>query len=173
VSGEVETGPIVAGAWIRNREPWNYIGAGAAVVFAAWIVFEAIHSFAERDDPASAGLILFASAVFAAIAGAALWWGQRMVSLGLRVDSSGVTIRGVVRTRFVPLEQVRCFEQGPLGTGGLRIAYGIRLVRRNAHPLPIRALRFGEFNGKASRERAHAKWQPVCDELNALLDSVR
>jgi Bacterial PH domain len=165
--------PVVAGGWIRNREPWNYIGAGAAALFAAWMVFEAIHAFAVRDEPASAGLIIFASVVFATIAGSALWWGSRMVSLGVRVDPRGVTIRGVVRTRFVPMEQVKCFEQGTLGTGGLRIAYGIRLVRRDAHPLPIRALRFGEFNGKASLARAHAKWQPVCDELNALLGSLR
>lgn len=166
--------PVVAGGWIRNREPWNYIGAGAAALISACLVFELIHSFAVREEPASVGFVLLGVVVFGAMIAVCGWWGSRMLSLGLRIDPTGVTIRGVVRTRVVPLDQVKCFEPGSLGAGGaLRTAYGVKLVRQNAHALPIRALRFGGFTGKANLERARAKWQPVCDELNALLVTVR
>jgi hypothetical protein len=109
---------------------------------------------------------------FIAIAVLCVAIGVRILRAGLWIDADGITVRGVTRTRRVALRAVEGFYPRDLGMGGaIRTTVGVTVRRRRERDLIVWAMRHGEFTGKAHREKALARWQPTCDELNALLAS--
>jgi hypothetical protein len=146
--------------------------AGAASTFVLAIVWVALAVFVwAKLSSESLGIGIF-SILFVIGACVCVVVGVRMLRAGLRIDSNGVTVRGVIKTTRVPLREIEAFAPRDFGLGGtVRTTVGVTLQRRRAHDLIVWSMRHGEFTGRASRENAIARWQPVCDELNALISS--
>jgi hypothetical protein len=178
MSQTIEMPPVRPGAWLRNREPRTTLGVVYCLVAAiATVAYMAFRVPSTRVAESSTSGLVGGEAVFALLVVGFLIGAFRVSRRGLLVDSGGVTIRGYLRTVHVAAAQVDAFvpgaEYGRYGGGLLRQAYGVRLRRRDSREYFVRALHTGESSGARSTEAARQKWQPVCDELNALVASLR
>lgn len=155
---------------MRAPEWGTYAGAVSAFSFAvAWVALAVLIWAAYPSERLGAGIC---SIVFVIGACICVVVGIRILRAGLWVDSTGVTVRGVIKTTHVPLREVEAFAPRDFGVGGtVRTTVGVTLQRRRAHDLIVWSMRHGEFTGRASRERGIARWQPICDELNELVAS--
>lgn len=155
---------------MRSPEWGTYAGAVTAFVYAVVWVGLGVFVWA-RFAGESFGAAVFAVA-FIFGGGLCLVIGVRILRAGLWIDATAVTVRGVTRTTFVPLRAAEAFAPRDLGMGGaIRTTVGVTLRRRRERDLIVWAMRHGEFTRKSHREKALAHWQPVCEELNALLAS--
>jgi hypothetical protein len=157
--------------WMRTPE-WS-TAAGATFCFAlsaCWLGVAALVGvkFSDESVVGTALVVLF----LLAIAAACVAVGLRMRRAGLWIDAEGVTVRGPLRTTRVPLPAAEGFYPRDLGLGGaVRTIVGVNLRRRRERDVIVWAMRHGEFTAPSHRAPALARWQPLCDELNALLAS--
>jgi hypothetical protein len=157
-------------SWLRVPEWETYAGAVTCVVFAIFWVFVGV-LVAVKFAGEGIGVIAFVLFFFV-IAAVCATLAVRIPRAGLWIDADGVTVRGVTKTTRVPLRVVEEFAPRDLGMGGaIRTTVGVTLRRRRERDLIVWSMRHGEFTGKAHREKALARWQPVCDELNELVRS--
>jgi hypothetical protein len=163
--------PTVASeTWMRVRDWATYAGSATAAIYAIFWVFIGVFVALKFGDE-GVGVIAF-DVFFFAVAIACAVISVRILRAGLWIDAAGVTVRGVVKTTRVPLRAVEEFAPGNLGMGGaIRTTVGVTDRRRRERDLIVWAMRHGEFTGKAHRDKALARWQPLCDQLNELLSS--
>jgi hypothetical protein len=156
--------------WMRVPEWGTYAGAVTCVVYAIFWVFIGVWVAAKF---AGEGIGVIACVLFFfGIAGVCATLAVRIPRAGLWIDADGVTVRGVIKTTRVPLRAVEGFAPRDLGmVGAIRTTVGVTLRRRRQRDLIVWSMRHGEFTGKAHREKALARWQPVCNELNELVSS--
>lgn len=161
------------GVWIRAREPWTYAGAGFGVLCGLGVGYALIHAYVTRWTGHAWGDGLEMACFLAILAGIPILLSVRALRAAIRFSADGVTVRGLLRTTRVPLREVEGFAPRGLGLGGVRSTVGIVMRRRARHDLVVWALRHGEFSDRRSQEAARQRWQPLCDELDELVRSLR
>lgn len=110
---------------------------------------------------------------FGSLVGASVWLTVRVARAGLRISARGVSVRGVFRTRVIPLTEVERFEADVNASAVLRSELRVMVVRRNGSRLPVWALRKGVHSTKTSVDQGIASMQPLCARLNELLGETR
>lgn len=110
---------------------------------------------------------------FGWLVGASVWLTARVARAGLRISARGVSVRGVFRTRVIPLTEVERLEADVNASAVLRSELRVMVVRRNGSRLPVWALRKGVYSTKTSVDEGIASMQPLCNRLNELLRETR
>jgi hypothetical protein len=169
----IPTAVVVANdAWIRKR------GIGTALNVAYWAAgglffsFIAVWALVAQHPGEALGAAIVVELMMWTIAGLCLSSAVRMARAGVRISARGVSLRGVFRTRHLPLTGVERFEPGVFSSGLLRSQIGVTLIRDKGHPLQIWALRGDAPTEQVGLEAALLHLQPLCDELNLQLAKV-
>lgn len=165
---------VAPGVWMRRAEWTTPLGAAYAGLSAIFWMGMAVVTTVMFGG--SGGPVLDMVAVelfFVAFAAISLWLAIRLPRAALRIGPEGVTLRGRLRTRELRLAEVDRFVPGVFSSGLARSSLGVRLKRRQGWDLIVWAMRSGAGSGKADLEAALAEWQPVCDQLNELLHTMR
>jgi hypothetical protein len=167
-SGRVDTDAVAPGVWLRNRRrtrAWALISAAWSVLFAS-LVF--IPGRLPIDVPAAETIAVVA--FYFAVAGLGVALARRVARAGVRIAADGIVIRGPFRTRSITLEDAERFAPGLQGRGGNGVPCPV-LARRNRGAAGVWAL--GQRNIWFRYRRVCKELQPLCDDLNALVDALR
>lgn len=167
-------GVVVApDSWIRKDDTSRalavILSGLAAMVFAVLTVIALFAAVPDADlgtAVAVVGLLAAFTAIFA-------WLAIRLVAAGVRIGPGEVRLRGMLRTRRIPLEQVERFEAGVFSSLPLHDEIGVRILRRGGRDLDVWALGGGSVIGDGELEAGLALLEPLCEELNGLLDEAR
>jgi hypothetical protein len=163
--------PVAANAWIRKRHRTLGFAMCAFLNSALWIwmlVFTANKPRYAGRSGELASIVLFFLAV--ALASAALGW--RLARCGLWIGPAGIVVRGPLRTWRLAVQDVERIEPGVQRPGDAG----------NGTPCPIlklangRAIGVWALGGEGlvfSYHRLLENMQPLCDDLNRLLEDVR
>lgn len=117
----------------------------------------------------SVGAELAIGVFFVALAAPGLWMARRLAQAGLWVSAYGLIVRNPLHTYFIALADVEAFASGVL-------------PGNNGTPCPVVKRRQGRSVGVWALGREGVIWrydryaremEPVCDELNDLLDTLR
>lgn len=169
--GHVEDSDTVAVAsrvWLRNRRrtrAWAAISAAWSILFAC-LVF--IPGRLPANSPAgeTVGLIVF----YFGIGAIGLALARRVARAGVRIGPDGIVVRGPFRTQSVALGDAGRFVPGLQGRGGNGVPCPM-LGRQGRGAAGVWAL--GRRNVWFRYARLCEELQPLCDDLNELVDAVR
>lgn len=161
------------GTWIRSREPWNHVGAVMGVFYGLVLGYVLVHAWVTRWSASSVGASVPLLAFVAIFAGVPVLLSVRALRAAIRIDPSGVTVRGLTKTISLPLSEVEGFVPRRVGMGAVRSTVGVMMRRRGRPDFRVFALRHGEFSDRDSQERAIERWRPLCEELFDLVRSLR
>jgi hypothetical protein len=166
---------VTSGIWMRDRHfaTWFFalFFAAVSLFFAAGAIAMPIAGETQPGESLVLRVITELMVIVVAILAGAL--AVRTFNAGLLISSQGVTLRGVLRTRDFSLPEVKRFVPGIFSSGLVRTEIGVKLERREGYDLAIWAMRGGAPSSEDGLEDAMAGLQPLCDELNALLYSIR
>jgi hypothetical protein len=163
-----DTADVAPNAWIRNRRrtrAWAGIAALWSVVFAG-LLFLPGHA----PSPASPGAYVVVGAIYFGIAALGIVFAGRVARAGLWIGANGIVVRGPFRTLSVALDDAEVFGPGLQGRGGNGVPCPM-LTRRDGRAVGVWAL--GRRNIWFRYRRLCQEIQPLCDELNALVEAVR
>jgi hypothetical protein len=159
---------VATRTWIRRRGRTRFAATFAAVwslgIGATPLLAGNPHLLATSTDYLAAGMF------FLAFACPGLLLARRVATAGLWLGPDGVVVRGPLRTRSVPLADAQTFAPG-VQNGARNGTPCPMLSRRNAAPIGVWAL--GREGLVFRFDRYLADLQPLCDELNKLLESLR
>ena len=167
-----------AEGWIRRRH-WE---TSAVAVFAAAnaIFYAAVLGWAFANVEADEDLleiVLFASVGLGIPITVAAYFAVRLPRVGIRMSGDGIVVRGPVRTWHVDLRDTERFIHGQLRSAFagelLRCTYGVQLERRKGAPVPVWALRSGQWNNEEGLGEGADAWRPVCRRLNEELLALK
>jgi hypothetical protein len=164
---------VAPDAWIRRDDTGRAVAAIlsglAAMVFAVLTVIALFAAVPDADTGtavAVVGLLAAFTAIFA-------WLAIRLVAAGVRIDPGEVRLRGMLRTRRIPLGEVERFEAGVFSSLPLHDEIGVRILRRGGRDLDVWALGGGSVVGEGELEAGLSLLEPLCDQLNGLLEEAR
>ena len=128
-----------------------------------FLIAAAVHGFGD------VGNALAIMALALAFAAPSCVIGKRLLSAGLWVSAETVVVRGPLKTRTVATDEVQSFDPGVLPGGNGTPCVMLRL--KNGTDIGIWAL---GREGLIFRFKAYLdELRPACDQLNALLDTLR
>jgi hypothetical protein len=163
-----ETVGVAEGVWIRNRRrtrSWAAIAVLWSVVFASLLfVSGGFHGHRTVGDYLGLGVFYFG------IAALGMAFAGRVARAGVRIGPDGILVRGPFRTRSIALDDTADFAPGLQGRGGNGTPCPM-LARRGGQAIGIWAL--GRRNIWFRYERLCREIQPLCDELNELVEAQR
>lgn len=161
---------VAPNTWMRKRGIGTVLQVAFVAAFAvAFCAFAILAPIKVRPGEPLAALVAV-DALFVAIAALAMRFALRMARAGLRISPNAVCLRGVLRTHTLPLTGVEGFAPAAYPGGAARSEIGVKLVRRQGHDLRVWAMTKGAQPGRL--EEAKAGLQPLCDELNRLLEET-
>jgi hypothetical protein len=163
-----DTVTVSSGVWLRNRRrthAWAAICAGWSVLFASLIL---IPGRLPAHGHTSELIAVLAFYLGTGAVGLAL--ARRIGRAGVRLEADGIVVRGPFRTHSVPLDDAGRFTPGLQGRGGNGVPCPM-LSRSGGAAAGIWAL--GQRNVWFRYARIRDELQPLCDELNELLDAMR
>jgi hypothetical protein len=159
---------VARGVWIRNRRrtrAWAAIAVLWSVVFACLLLIP--------GDPhrhRTLGDYLGLGAVYFGIAAVGIAFARRVARAGVWIGPDAIVVRGPFRTQSVALDDAEVFVPGLQGGGGNGTPCPM-LERRGGRAVGVWAL--GRRNIWFRYRRLCQEIQPLCDELNALVEAVR
>lgn len=159
---------VAPGVWLRNRRrtrAWAAIAAAWSVGFAC-LVF--IPGRLPSNGPAAETVVLIAFYFGIGAFGVAL--ARRVARAGVRIGSDGIVVRGPFRTHTMALADAGRFAPGLQGRGGNGVPCPM-LTRRGRGAAGVWAL--GQRNIWFRYSRLCDELQPLCDDLNRLVDALR
>ncbi|MEA2210790.1 MAG: hypothetical protein QOF83_738 [Solirubrobacteraceae bacterium] len=159
---------VAATMWIRNARRTR---AWAAIA-VLWAVIMAGLRFRSGGHPTDVTLVgnLILGALFFGMAILGLLVAGRVARAGLWVGRDGIVVRGPFRTAVVPIDEAGLFAPGLQGAGGNGTPCPM-LSRRDGAGVGVWAL--GRRNVWFRYERLCQEIQPLCDELNGLVETLR
>jgi hypothetical protein len=163
-----DTVDVARSVWIRNRRrtrTWAVIAASWSVVFAC-LLFVSGDLNGQGTVGVYAGLAVF----YFGIAAIGMAFAGRVARAGLWIGPDGIVVRGPFRTRLIGLDDAANFAPGLQGRGGNGTPCPM-LERRGGRAIGVWAL--GRRNIWFHYERLCQEIQPLCDELNELVDTLR
>lgn len=169
--GHVEGSDAIAVAprvWLRNRRrtrAWAAIAAAWSTLFAC-LVF--IPGRIPVNSPASETLVLIA--FYFGIGAIGLALARRVARAGLWIGPDGIVVRGPFRTQSVALGDAGRFVPGLQGRAGNGVPCPM-LGRPGRAGAGVWAL--GRRNVWFRYARICEELQPLCDDLNELVDALR
>jgi hypothetical protein len=167
-SGRADAVVVAPGVWLRNRRRTR----AWALISAAWSLALGSLMFIPGRLPANASaaetivLITF----YFGIAGLGVALARRVARAGVRIADDGIVIRGPFRTQSVTLAEAERFAPGLQGRGGNGVPCPI-LARHSQGAAGVWAL--GQRNIWFRYRRVCLELQPLCDDLNGLVDALR
>jgi hypothetical protein len=167
-AAQPDTLVVAAGVWIRNTRRTR---AWAAIAFL-WSIALAVLGVQAVSQPghvALVGRVVFGVFYFG-FAALGLLVAGRVTRAGLWVGPGGVAVRGPFRTRAVALDEAGRFAPGLQGAGGNGTPCPM-LDRRGGRAVGVWAL--GRRNIWFRYQRLCQEIQPLCDELNELVATLR
>jgi hypothetical protein len=159
-----DTVEVTRSAWIRNRRRtrvWAALAVLWSVVFACLLFI---------PGNLSLGGYVALGALYFGIAALGLVFARRVANAGVWIGPDGIVVRGPFRTQSVRLADAESFVPGLQGGAGNGTPCPT-LNRRGGRAVGVWAL--GRRNMVFRYQRLFAEIQPVCDELNELLATVR
>jgi hypothetical protein len=162
-SRAIEVAPLV---WIRNRRRTR---AWAAVA-VAWSAAFASLLFVGGDLDGSLPASLALGAFYFGIAALGIVLAVRIARAGVWLGRPGIVVRGPFRTQTVALDHAGCFGPGLQGAGGNGTPCPM-LERESRRAVGVWAL--GRRNIWFRYQRLCDEIQPLCDDLNELVRSLR
>ena len=159
---------VAPDTWMRVEGPGTTLLALACWFLSVITGFGAL-SLALVDDMTAIERLAFTLflALGAVALGAVALWRTRA---GLRISPQGVRLRGVLRSHDLSLSEVEEFVPGSFSLLPLTdFETGVRIVRRGGGDLDVWAT-VGAARGEAMGPES---MQPLCDELNGLLRSMK
>jgi hypothetical protein len=167
-AGQAADPVVAATVWIRNPRR-THAWAAVAVL---WSLVCAGLRFRAGDHPGHVTLVgnLVLGAIYfgMAVLGMVLAW--RVARAGVCVARTGIVVRGPFRTEVVALDDAGLFAPGLQGAGGNGTPCPI-LSRREGSGVGVWAL--GRRNIWFRYERLCQEIQPLCDDLNELVEALR
>jgi hypothetical protein len=163
-----DTVEVARSVWIRNRRrtrAWAAIAVAWSVVFACLLFVSG-----DLDGRGSLGDYLGLGAFYFGIAALGMAFAGRVARAGVWIGPDGIVVRGPFRTRMIALDDAANFAPGLQGRGGNGTPCPM-LERRGGRAIGVWAL--GRRNIWFRYERLCREIQPVCDELNELVDTLR
>jgi hypothetical protein len=158
--------PMAPDLWIRNRRRTRAWSAVAVV----WSVVVASRLLVAGGGSRASEVTLVFAAIYLPLAVLGVVLAIRIVRAGVRIGADGVVVRGPFRTQTVALDTALRFSPGLQGRGGNGTPCPM-LGRRGQRAVGVWAL--GRRNIWFRYDRVCQEIQPACDELNALVESVR
>ncbi len=156
---------VKPGTWIRNRRrthAWAALAALWSVVFALLLV--------RPSGVHGVGAHVAVGAFYLGIAALGLVFAARVARAGVWLGRDGIVVRGPFRTRAVALADAGLFAPGLQGGGGNGTPCPM-LQRADRRAVGVWAL--GRRNVWFRYARVCQEIQPLCDELNELVASLR
>jgi hypothetical protein len=166
----IEVAPDV---WIRKRGIGTVLYVGYAAASSLFFASGGIALLLSPWTDGSVASVVVFDLACGAMAALSLRFAVRMARAGLRISADGVLLRGVLRTHRLPLAAVEGFKAGSYPGGALRTEAGVNLVLREGRSLRVWAMRKGAPTGRRGLNEALADLQPLCDELNGLLQEMK
>jgi hypothetical protein len=164
---------VAPDSWIRKDDTSRalavILSGFAALVFAVLTIIALYAAVPDADAVTAVAVV----GMFAGLAAAFAWLAIRLLAAGVRVCTGEVRLRGMLRTRRIPLEDVERFEAGVFTSVPLHDEIGVRLLRRDGRDLDVWALGGGAANGAVALEDGLLRLEPLCERLNDLLDEAR
>jgi hypothetical protein len=164
-SDSVEVLPRV---WIRNQRrtrAWAAIAVAWSVAFAGLLFISG-----DLKGPRTPGEILALGAFYFGVAAVGLVFARRVARAGLWIGRDAIAVRGPFRTQSVALDDVARFVPGLQGRGGNGTPCPM-LEREARRAVGVWAL--GRRNIWFRYHRLCNEIQPLCDELNDLVRTLR
>jgi hypothetical protein len=163
-----DTVDVARGVWIRNRRRtrvWAAVAVLWSVVFACLILVSG-----DLQGHRTVGEYLGLGAFYFGIAGLGMAFAGRVAMAGLWIGPDGIVVRGPFRTQSVSIADAGVFVPGLQGGAGNGTPCPV-LERKVGRPVGVWAL--GRRNVVFRYRRLFAEIQPLCDELNALVETLR
>lgn len=149
--------------WLRSRP--RILGIGCMwLLYAAFFVWIAFHHTERTAGGGSVSPVLTIMLLVLAVPGLVL--GVRELRSGLWIASDAVIVRGMFRTTMLSPNEIDGFKPE------MRLAPSPLVHRKHGTPLIVGALAHGGFSKRTQADCLKAL-EPLCDQLNALLESVR
>jgi hypothetical protein len=164
---------VAPGAWMRKRGIGTLLLVAYAGVFSVAFATGGVAILFGLGSGGPLGAMLAVDLICWGVAALAIRFAVRMALAGLRISSSEVCLRGVLRTHTFPLSGVEGFAPAAYPGGALRSEVGVKLMQREGHDLRVWAMRKGAPSGKKGLKEAKDGFQPLCEELNRLLQTMR
>ncbi|HEY8083489.1 MAG TPA: hypothetical protein VIE64_08070 [Solirubrobacterales bacterium] len=164
---------VVPGTWMRKRGPAIWLGAPVLAVIGLFFAAGVIFAPMDASPGESIGTLVAVELMLIAIAALFITAAVRMARAGLRISAQGVSLRGVLRTWNLSLAEVEQFVPGTFSSGLVRSDIGVKLAQRQGNDLIVWAMRGSAPSSGDKLEAALTELQPLCDELNELLYSMR
>jgi hypothetical protein len=163
-----DTVAVARSVWIRNGRRTRAWAALAVV----WSVVFACLQFIPGQPPGHMTLAgyLGLGAFYFGIAALGMAFAARVAKAGLWIGPDGIVVRGPFRTRSVALENAAVFVPGLQGGGGNGTPCPM-LERHHGRAVGVWAL--GRRNIWFHYERLCHEIQPLCNELNELVETLR
>ena len=161
-------GDVAPSAWIRNRRrtrTWAALTGVWSVLLAGLL----LRSGARADHPGLGGALAL-GALVAGIVALGIVSARRVATAGVWIGPEGIVVRGPFKRLAVAFEDAGLFVVGLQGRGGNGTPCPL-LERQGRKPVGVWAL--GQRNIWFRYDRVCEEIQPLCDELNALVEAVR
>lgn len=161
---------VAPDSWVRKDDT----GRAMAMILSglAALVFAVLAPIAVLSAADGAPAAALAAIAVSCVVGAALFsfLALRLSMAGVMISAGEVRLRGILRTRRLPADEVERFEPGFFSSVPLRDEVGVRIVRRGGgRDLDVWALGGGPVEGDGELEARLAALEPICEELNELL----
>ncbi len=153
--------------WLRNRRrtrAWAAISAAWGVIFACLVLMPG-----RLPAHGGAGVTVVLIMVYVGIGAVGVGLACRIARAGVRIGPDAIVVRGPFRSRSIALVDAGRFVPGLQGRGGNGVPCPM-LVREGCAVAGVWAL--GRRNVWFRYQRMCAELQPLCDELNELVDAL-
>jgi hypothetical protein len=163
-----DTADVARSVWIRNTRrtrAWAAIAVLWSLVFASLLFVSG-----DVDGHRTLGDYLGLGVFYFGIAALGMSFAGRVARAGLWIGPDAIVVRGPFRTRSVALDDASSFAPGLQGRGGNGTPCPM-LERRGGRDVGVWAL--GQRNIWFRYRRLCREIQPLCDELNDLIETLR
>jgi len=167
-SSDAPVGRVAANAWIRTERRTRTFAALAYVNAAGWVAI-AIDVLSKAHYRENVPNLLAMQVFLLGVAAISVLVGRRIARCGLWMSHEQIIVVGPLRSWHVSVGEAEGFEPGVQGGG-------------NGTPCPVLKCAGGRSIGVwalgrdqliANNRRSLREMQPLCDELGALLSSLR
>jgi hypothetical protein len=163
---------VAAGRWLRHDDGGRALVVGLSGLMAALFGLPLL-GLVTLAGKSSATDLITAALALGLPASAFGWLAFRRARAGLRLAGTGADLRGVLGSHQLALAEVDRFEPGVFTSLPLHREIGVKLIRRDGTDLDVWAMAAGSAATDAGVGEALAELQPLCDELNQLLDELK